>query len=718
MGEQYGADQIQILEGLEAVRKRPGMYIGSTSSRGLHHLVYEIVDNAVDEALAGYCKNIEVTIEEDNSITVQDDGRGIPVGTNHKAKQSALEVVFTVLHAGGKFGGGGYKVSGGLHGVGASVVNALSTWLTVEVYKDGNIYRQSYKRGKTDDTVKIVGRSKGKSIISASAYLNGDVMKNEETGRISYYTSKKEVVYTSLLMCENAPQEWQNVPAENIRRFQKSVRYKRADNQNAALEKFKLTFQKQRLWNEVLRIEKSSDAQLGRSFEFSLPKEWSRQEQIDYTTEYIQKTFVDKGMCADWSIHDKGDGNPHVHLLVTMRPFNSDHSWGNKEIKDWEFVRDENGNIVVDESHPDWWQDKKDPDRHGIRIPVLDENGVQKVGTRNRKQWKRVLTDATGWNNPKNCELWRSEWANVCNAHLKTENHIDHRSYARQGKLEIPTIHEGADARKIDEKFQNGQTSSTSWKVEENQIIKRQNALLDKIQISFGKVSSALTQWKERLRDIRRKPGSHSHDGDNDKPDRGTAEYYGRDGTGIAGTGQAAPVFSGAEPEFKKLKQRIIQAAKSFARYRRTALTDRATENQNRTVGKRESAMAGINAEAEQREQLIAETEQRIADLKQQIEKAREIDERMQKLRERRAGGRTSADDRTDAGRTGSERPDNPGTKQAAKRIADLEREIEQRKQSREYRSIADKIKANRGTIDQRDRQQEKSRRRSRGMEI
>ena len=124
-------------------------------------------------------------------------------------------------------------------------------------------------------TVKIVGRSKGKSIISASAYLNGDVMKNEETGRISYYTSKKEVVYTSLLMCENAPQEWQNVPAENIRRFQKSVRYKRADNQNAALEKFKLTFQKQRLWNEVLRIEKSSDAQLGRSFEFSLPKEWS-----------------------------------------------------------------------------------------------------------------------------------------------------------------------------------------------------------------------------------------------------------------------------------------------------------------------------------------------------------------------------------------------------------------------------------------------------------
>ena len=155
--QEYGADQIQILEGLEAVRKRPGMYIGSTSSRGLHHLVYEIVDNSVDEALAGFCKNINVTIEEDNSITVQDDGRGIPVGKNSKAGKSALEVVFTVLHAGGKFGGGGYKVSGGLHGVGASVVNALSTWLTVEVYNEGKIYSQSYKRGKADDEVKVIG---------------------------------------------------------------------------------------------------------------------------------------------------------------------------------------------------------------------------------------------------------------------------------------------------------------------------------------------------------------------------------------------------------------------------------------------------------------------------------------------------------------------------------------------------------------------------------
>ena len=154
---EYGADQIQILEGLEAVRKRPGMYIGSTSVRGLHHLVYEIVDNSVDEALAGYCDEIQVDINKDNSITVNDNGRGIPVGINHKAGLPAVEVVFTVLHAGGKFGGGGYKVSGGLHGVGASVVNALSEWLEVEIYHEGKIYKQRYERGNVCYKLKVVG---------------------------------------------------------------------------------------------------------------------------------------------------------------------------------------------------------------------------------------------------------------------------------------------------------------------------------------------------------------------------------------------------------------------------------------------------------------------------------------------------------------------------------------------------------------------------------
>ncbi|MCR5777322.1 MAG: DNA topoisomerase (ATP-hydrolyzing) subunit B [Lachnospiraceae bacterium] len=157
MSQEYGADQIQILEGLEAVRKRPGMYIGSTSSRGLHHLVYEIVDNSVDEALAGVCDTIHVTVNPDNSVSVEDNGRGIPVGINHKSGLPGVEVVFTILHAGGKFGGGGYKVSGGLHGVGASVVNALSEWLTVNVYTDGKIYEEKFSRGKTTSPLTVIG---------------------------------------------------------------------------------------------------------------------------------------------------------------------------------------------------------------------------------------------------------------------------------------------------------------------------------------------------------------------------------------------------------------------------------------------------------------------------------------------------------------------------------------------------------------------------------
>ena len=176
---EYGADEIQILEGLEAVRKRPGMYIGSTSSRGLHHLVYEIVDNAVDEALAGFCDTIDVSINEDNSITVIDNGRGIPVGINHKAGKSAVEVVFTILHAGGKFGGGGYKVSGGLHGVGASVVNALSNWLEVRVFQDGKIYFQRYERGHSSKELQVIGECEKDKTGTMITFLPDDTIFEE-----------------------------------------------------------------------------------------------------------------------------------------------------------------------------------------------------------------------------------------------------------------------------------------------------------------------------------------------------------------------------------------------------------------------------------------------------------------------------------------------------------------------------------------------------------
>ena len=178
---EYGADQIQILEGLEAVRKRPGMYIGTTSSRGLHHLVYEIVDNAVDEALAGFCDTIDVTINEDGSVTVIDNGRGIPVGINHKAGIAAVEVVFTILHAGGKFGGGGYKVSGGLHGVGASVVNALSNWLEVEICQEGKVYKQRYERGHACYSLKETGVCPPEKTGTKITFMPDDTIFTETT---------------------------------------------------------------------------------------------------------------------------------------------------------------------------------------------------------------------------------------------------------------------------------------------------------------------------------------------------------------------------------------------------------------------------------------------------------------------------------------------------------------------------------------------------------
>ena len=214
MNNEYGADQIQILEGLEAVRKRPGMYIGTTSSRGLHHLVYEIVDNSVDEALAGFCDTIQVFINKDNSITVIDNGRGIPVGINHKAGLPAVEVVFTILHAGGKFGGGGYKVSGGLHGVGASVVNALSDWLEVEIYQEGKVYKQRYERGHVCYSLKVVGECENEktgtkvsfkpdaSIFQETTEFEYDVLK-QRLREMAFLTKGLKIILTDLRVSED-----------------------------------------------------------------------------------------------------------------------------------------------------------------------------------------------------------------------------------------------------------------------------------------------------------------------------------------------------------------------------------------------------------------------------------------------------------------------------------------------------------------------------------
>ncbi len=241
---EYGADQIQILEGLEAVRKRPGMYIGTTASRGLHHLVYEIVDNAVDEALAGFCDTIDVTINEDNSVTVIDNGRGIPVGINHKAGIPAVEVVFTILHAGGKFGGGGYKVSGGLHGVGASVVNALSSWLEVEICQNGKIYKQRYERGHACYSLKEIGVCPVEKTGTKVTFMPDDTIFTETTvfefdilkrrlREMAFLTKGLRIILRDNRSEENSTAENENSQiSELLHRAEKDVQEQKNETEN------------------------------------------------------------------------------------------------------------------------------------------------------------------------------------------------------------------------------------------------------------------------------------------------------------------------------------------------------------------------------------------------------------------------------------------------------------------------------------------------------
>ena len=313
-------------------------------------------------------------------------------------------------------------------------------------------------------------------------------------------------------------------------------------------------------------------------------------------------------------------------------------------------------------------------------------------------------------------KVWRSEWAKMCNRYLSIDNQIDHRSYERQGKLKVPTIHEGADARKIEEKYLTGQIRKGSWKVEENQMIKKQNALLQKVIATFGKVSGALSMWREWLNDIRRKQRSNSHDGSNDYTDRGTAEYHGRDASGDTGKGREADVLSGAGRTIAAIRERIIRAASNLAGYRRTADASGRKGRPDTATYRRESAMAGISTEIKQREPIITETEQRITDIEQQIEKARDIDDIIRKLKERRPTGRVASADRADAGRTRPERPDYQGTENAARRIADIEREVKQREQSREHSSLKGRLEENKRIIAERERENAHRQSYDRGM--
>lgn len=296
-------------------------------------------------------------------------------------------------------------------------------------------------------TIKIIGRSSGRSAVACAAYRSGSHLYDEELQKDNDYTKKGGVVYSEIMLPENAPAEFSD---------------------------------RATLWNSVHQIEKASDAQLAREVEVALPRELTREQQIELLQGYIQENFVNRGMAADYSIHDDGKGNPHAHIMLPTRGFKANGQWAAKEKK--EYALDENG----------------------ARIPVIDQaTGQQKVDSRNRKQWQRITVQANDWNDHSNAELWRANWAKACNHYLAPENHIDHRSFARQGKEETPTIHEGYEARQMEARGEVSERCEYNRQARENNrllaLLKKQ---FEEIQRAIASVRERYDQWREEQRQI------------------------------------------------------------------------------------------------------------------------------------------------------------------------------------------------------------------------
>ena len=290
--------------------------------------------------------------------------------------------------------------------------------------------------------IKIISRGKGKTATAAAAYRSGTKIVDDEFGETHDYTRKGGVVFSEILLCVNAPSTYSD---------------------------------RQILWNEVQKIEKQKNAQLCREVEVALPIEFPRDEQIEVVREYIKKNFTDKGMIADWSLHDKSDGNPHAHILLTMRPLKQNGEWGAKR-KD-SYALDDNGN----------------------RIPVIDpKTGKQKIGARGRKMWERISIQSTDWNDQTKAEEWRKSWADICNEHLKGQAHIDHRSYARQGKEQLPMLHESYAARKIVKR------GGYSYIVEYNEQVRKFNRERELIDKGIAEVQNELKQLEQEKDDIQK----------------------------------------------------------------------------------------------------------------------------------------------------------------------------------------------------------------------
>lgn len=319
-------------------------------------------------------------------------------------------------------------------------------------------------------SIKIISRSSGRSAVASSAYRSGEKLEDKETGITHDYTNKGGVIYNEVMLPDHAPEEYKN---------------------------------RSTLWNEVEKIEKRSDAQLAREVEVALPKELTRQEQIEVVREYAKTNFVDKGMCADWALHDKGDGNPHAHIMLTTRPIKENGEWGEKQKSGYKL------------------------DEQGQKIPTIDANtGEQKIGARNRKVWERETVPTTDWNDQSRAEEWRANWAKECNKHLSQDKQIDHRSYERQGKEQIPTIHEGYQARQMEKDGKVSDLCQTNRDIKEynnlNQELSRLGALrqsvLQQLENIREKAKEAINERLQRLRTTRATDEPARRDADGNRP--------------------------------------------------------------------------------------------------------------------------------------------------------------------------------------------------------
>lgn len=400
-------------------------------------------------------------------------------------------------------------------------------------------------------SVKIIGRSKGKSVIAATAYRAGEKLYDRETGLIHDFTRKNGVVHREILLPDHAPKEY---------------------------------LDRQTLWESVTKVEKKSNAQFAREVEVALPVEFSRELQLAVIREYVRINFVSKGMCADVAIHDRGNGNPHAHILLTTRPIKVDGTWGAKEKKD--YARDETGN----------------------RIPLIDKKtGKQKLGKRNEKLWKRITVQANDWNDRGNVEKWRKSWAEICNRYLSMEQQIDHRSYKRQGLPFEPTVHEGFRARQME------QRGEVSDRCEYNRIVKQ----LNHVTKQWFQTMKALHQIiMQKARDL-------------------IGRIYQRVAGGVGYSGKAGRDFGTGGKSADR--NREIAIGKQGASH-----TPSAESGTDRISGEIEQR----KRHALQTESEIAETDSRIAELKEQIlEKVRERNERIKRLQQRRADRQSAESD-------------------------------------------------------------------------